>query len=61
MRMRFEVPDAVPTEKLNRILWGNIRGWDTPYPVPPRAVFAPITVETDGEEEEEAEERRKKR
>jgi YVTN family beta-propeller protein len=51
-RMRFDVPDAVPTEKLNRILWGTIRGWSTPYPKPPRAVFAPITVETDEEEEE---------
>ena len=57
MKMRFDVPDAVPSEKLNRILWGDIRGWKTPYPVPPRAVFAPITVETDEDEEEE----RKKR
>ncbi|MBL8241239.1 MAG: hypothetical protein JNM66_27700 [Bryobacterales bacterium] len=52
MKMRFDVPDAVPTERLNRILWGDIRGWNTAYPVPPRAVFAPITVET-GEEEDE--------
>lgn len=51
MKMRFDVPDAVPSEKLNRILWGDIRGWKTPYPVPPTAVFAPITVETDEEEE----------
>jgi len=61
MKMRFEVPDAVPTEKLNRILWGDVRGWNTPYPEPPRAVFAPITVETDEEEEEEEEERKKKK
>jgi YVTN family beta-propeller protein len=53
MKMRFEVPDAVPTEKLNRILWGNVRGWKTPYPEPPRAVFAPITVETDEDEDED--------
>jgi DNA-binding beta-propeller fold protein YncE len=58
MKMRFDVPDAVPTEKLNRILWGNTRGWNTPYPVPPRAVFAPITLETDEEEEEEAKKKR---
>lgn len=57
LKMRFEVPDAVPTEKLNRILWGNIRGWNTPYPAPPRAVFAPITVEADDDEEEEDEKR----
>ncbi|MFN0102786.1 MAG: bifunctional YncE family protein/alkaline phosphatase family protein [Bryobacteraceae bacterium] len=50
MKMRFEVPDAVPTEKLNRILWGDVRGWNTPYPKPPHAVFAPITVETDDDE-----------
>lgn len=58
-KMRWEVPDAVPTEKLNRILWGSIKGWDTPYPQPPNAVFAPITLETDEEEEEEREERQK--
>ncbi|MBI2689274.1 MAG: bifunctional YncE family protein/alkaline phosphatase family protein [Acidobacteria bacterium] len=58
MKMRFEVPDAVPSEKLNRILWADARGWDTPYPAPPRAVFAPITVETDDEEEEEREKKR---
>ncbi len=53
MKMRFDVPDAVPTEKLNRILWGDIRGWNTSYPKPPRAVFAPITVETDEDEDDE--------
>src|SRR5262249_42518773 len=25
-RMRFDIPDAAPTEKLNRILWQNVRG-----------------------------------
>jgi hypothetical protein len=58
MKMRFEVPDAVPSEKLNRILWGEVRGWNTPYPAPPRAVFAPITVETDDEDEEEEKKKR---
>ncbi len=60
MKMRFEVPDAVPSEKLNRILWGDARGWNTPYPAPPRAVFAPITVETDDEDEEEEKEKKKR-
>jgi hypothetical protein len=31
-RMRWDVPDAVPSGKLNRILWHSTRGWDTPYP-----------------------------
>lgn len=56
-KMRFDVPDAAPTEKLNRAVWGAIKGWNVPYPTPPRAVFAPITVETDEEEEEERAER----
>ena len=30
--MRFDVPDAAPVEKLNRILWHDVRGWHTPYP-----------------------------
>jgi len=52
LKMKFDVPDAVPTEKLNRILWGSIRGWNTPYPKPPRAVFAPITVEKDDDDDD---------
>ncbi len=31
-RMRWDVPDAVPSGKLNRILWHSTRGWDTPFP-----------------------------
>lgn len=44
-RMRWDVPDAVPVERLNRIVWGAIRGWNTPYPVPPRSVFSPVRLE----------------
>ena len=29
----FGEPDAAPTERLNRILWQDARGWGTPYPV----------------------------
>ena len=43
--MRWDVPDAVPVERLNRIVWGAIRGWNTPYPVPPRSVFSPVRLE----------------
>jgi len=46
-RMRWEVPDAAPTERLNRIVWGMIRGWDKPYPQPPQNVFAPLSLDID--------------
>jgi hypothetical protein len=55
-RFRWDVPDAAPSRELNRILWHSIKGWKTPYPGVKRAVFAPLEV---GEEEEdEAEDRR---
>lgn len=50
MRMRWNVPDAVPTERLNRIVWQQVRGWGTPYPEPRRAVFAPLTIEIDDDD-----------
>ena len=49
-KMRFDIPDAAPTEKLNRILWHTMRGWDTPYPGTRHAVFAPLTVSTDDDD-----------
>jgi hypothetical protein len=49
-RMRFEVPDAAPTEKLNRILWHNVRGWDVPYPAVKRAAFAPLSLDVDDDD-----------
>ncbi|MBL8294038.1 MAG: hypothetical protein JNN08_19500, partial [Bryobacterales bacterium] len=54
MKMRFDVPDAAPTGKLNRILWHQVRGWNTPYPGTRNAVFAPLTVEIEDEDREEA-------
>ena len=30
--MNFNEPDDVPEDLLNRILWGDAKGWDTPYP-----------------------------
>jgi hypothetical protein len=50
MKMRFDVPDAAPSEKLNRILWGQVRGWDTPYPGARNAVFAPLTLDIDDDD-----------
>jgi YVTN family beta-propeller protein len=51
-RMRWEVPDAAPTERLNRILWGMIRGWHVPYPGARNAVFAPLSLDLDDDERE---------
>ncbi len=55
-KMNWSIPDAVPTEKSNRILWGLLKGWTTPYPAVKQAVFSPLSLETEDEEREEAEE-----
>jgi len=52
-RMKFDVPDAAPTERLNRIVWGQIMGWEKPYPAPQRRAFSPLAIETEDEEREE--------
>jgi hypothetical protein len=52
-RMNWDVPDAAPVEKLNRIVWGQIKGWNTPYPAPKNAVFAPLAVPDADETEED--------
>src|SRR5262249_34043244 len=50
-RMRWDVPDAAPAEKLNRIIWGMVRGWKSAYPQPKQALFAPLAVrDADGDE-----------
>lgn len=51
-RMKWSVPDAAPTERLNRILWGAIKGWNTPYPGARRSVFSPLAVDVDDEDRE---------
>jgi YVTN family beta-propeller protein len=53
-KMRWDVPDAVPSDRLNRILWHSIRGWDTPYPGARQAVFSPLSLDTDEDEIERA-------
>jgi DNA-binding beta-propeller fold protein YncE len=52
-KMNFDVPDAAPTEKLNRILWHDAKGWSTPYPGSKQAVFAPLSLDLDDEAREE--------
>jgi hypothetical protein len=32
LAMNWNQPDDVPEDLLNRILWGDAKGWDTPYP-----------------------------
>jgi YVTN family beta-propeller protein len=46
-KMRWDVPDAVPTDKLNRILWHSIKGWKMPYPGVKSAVFTPTVWDDD--------------
>ena len=58
LKMRFDVPDAAPTDKLNRILWHVQRGWETPYPGVKQAVFAPLASDVDDDDREEVEEER---
>jgi hypothetical protein len=51
-KMRFDLPDAAPADKLNRILWGAVRGWSTPYPAPVRSAFAPLSLDVGDDERE---------
>lgn len=44
-RMRWDVPDAAPTDRLNRILWHSLKGWRAPYPGVRRSVFAPYSLD----------------
>jgi hypothetical protein len=48
--MKWDVPDAVPSDKLNRILWHSVRGWQTPYPGVKRALWAPLSVDADDDD-----------
>jgi YVTN family beta-propeller protein len=56
-RMRFDVPDAAPTDRLNRILWHEARGWNTPFPGVRQALFFPLSRDLADDEREEKEER----
>ena len=49
-KMRWDVPDAVPSDRLNRILWHQIRGWKTPFPGTRRAIFAPLALDIDDDD-----------
>lgn len=48
--MRFDTPDAAPTDKLNKILWHDVRGWNVPYPGVKRGAFAPLAMDIDDDD-----------
>ena len=52
-KMNFNAPDAAPTERLNRILLGQIKGWNIPYPAPRRTAFSPLSIDIDDRDREE--------
>ncbi len=43
--MRFDIPDAAPSDALNRILWHDARGWSTPFPGVHQALFFPMSLD----------------
>ena len=40
-KMNWDVPDAVPTRRLNAIIWHATMGWDKPLPKVKNSLFAP--------------------
>jgi hypothetical protein len=51
-RMRFDEPDAAPSDALNRILWHDARGYDVKFPGVRSALFFPLSVDLDDDERE---------
>jgi hypothetical protein len=58
MKMRFDVPDAAPTDRLNRINWGPCARMATPISGGAQSLFAPFAVDLDDDEREQVEEKR---
>ena len=52
LSMRFDMPDAAPTERLNRIVWRQVKGLKAPYPRVRRAVFSALSVDIDDDDRE---------
>lgn len=59
-RMNFSEPDAAPSDRLNRILWHDARGWGTPFPGVKRSLFFPLAVDIDDDDREERSERKRR-
>jgi len=58
-RMNFSVPDAAPSEVLNRILWNDAKGWNWPYPTVRHSIFGFYSTGGDGDEKERREREKK--
>jgi hypothetical protein len=52
-RMVLDRPDEAPTDKLNRILWHDARGWELPYPAIKRSLFLPMSIDIEDEDRKE--------
>ena len=52
-RMRFDIPDAAPADKLNQILWHDARGWAVPYPKIKRSLFFPMSLDLADEDRDD--------
>src|SRR5215475_1569074 len=52
LRMRFDMPDAAPTERLNRIVWRQVKGVKSPYPRVRQATFSALSVDVDDDDRE---------
>ncbi len=51
-RMRWDIPDAVPSDRLNQILWRNTKGV-VPYPGTKAAIFAPYSLEVEDDDQDD--------
>ena len=49
-RFKWSEPDAAPSDRLNRILWHTVRGWNVPYPGTRQATFAPLSLDIDDDD-----------
>jgi hypothetical protein len=56
-KMVLDRPDEAPSDKLNRILWHDVKGWATPYPGVMRSLFFPMSVNIADDDREELEEK----
>lgn len=59
-RMRFDIPDAAPSDRLNRILWHEAKGWNRPYPGVKRSLFLPLGVDIEDDDREEVRPRKER-
>jgi hypothetical protein len=60
-RMSFAGPDEAPAEQLNRILWHDVKGWNTPYPTVKHSLFFPLSINLADDERQPRQPARNKR